>query len=278
MFKAPNYTQVPNEFFDEMIPNLKEGELRILLVIMRQTLGWKKERDRISLSQIAKKTGMERKSVCRSLKSLIELGLVEKYKTGENGEQQCWYSLQVEPVQKEEEIPDSEADLIDDSNICYQCPKDTPPSVLKTPTKETLTKEKIPKEKYKKEKVEAPPPIPIFEQGSVRMLQSAYEKLIGSYGTEMVEFTVKQLDLYSQADPVRFRKYRSHAAVIEMWIVREKKKQEKKTWTNNGSTQKKNWNNIQNSRENSGQNRNVGTSNEDFSGNETLEQVFQRLS
>jgi len=56
----PNFTQTPNEFFDAIAKTLKEGELRVLLVIMRQTFGWRKEWDRISLSQLATKTGMER--------------------------------------------------------------------------------------------------------------------------------------------------------------------------------------------------------------------------
>ena len=59
MFSKPNYTQTPNEFFDDIAKTLKEGELRVLLVIMRQTFGWgNKKWDRISISQFQEKTGM----------------------------------------------------------------------------------------------------------------------------------------------------------------------------------------------------------------------------
>lgn len=136
MFSKPNYTQTPNEFFDEIAKTLKEGELRVLLVIMRQTFGWgNKQWDRISLSQFVEKTGMEEKSVCRSLQSLIEKKLVVKHKEGPIGREKVWYSLVVEnPAEFEKPI--------DDSNNSYPCPKDRGTPVLKTDTKETLTKER----------------------------------------------------------------------------------------------------------------------------------------
>src|SRR5690349_2189003 len=51
-FSAPRYTQIPDQFFDLWLPVLLEGELRVLLYIMRRTFGFKKEEDAISLSQI----------------------------------------------------------------------------------------------------------------------------------------------------------------------------------------------------------------------------------
>ncbi|MFC2108523.1 hypothetical protein ACFLS5_03585 [Candidatus Bipolaricaulota bacterium] len=36
----PGSTQVPNEIFDDIMPGLDDTELRVLLVINRQTLGW----------------------------------------------------------------------------------------------------------------------------------------------------------------------------------------------------------------------------------------------
>lgn len=152
----PNYTQSPNVFFDEIFKNLKEGELRLVLVLVRQTFGWHKSADRISLSQLAEKSGMERRSVCRSLAALIEKGLVCKHKFGINGKERCYYALVVEAAIKEEVDPndgiESEEEMKLLSNISDQCPKDTPPvtlghppSDLKTPTKETSSKETIQK-------------------------------------------------------------------------------------------------------------------------------------
>src|ERR1700732_1738686 len=136
MFSKPNYTQTPNEFFDEIAITLKEGELRVLLVIMRQTFGWgNKQWDRISISQLMQKTGMKRDAVVRSTKSLVEKKLVTKHKDGIKGQEECWYSLVVED-------PQEFSNPIEDSNNSYQSSKKTPPSLLKRPTKETLIKER----------------------------------------------------------------------------------------------------------------------------------------
>jgi phage replication O-like protein O len=135
MFSKPNYTQTPNEFFDEVAKTLKEGELRVMLVIMRQTFGWgNKQWDRISISQLMEKTGMKRDAVVRSTKSLVEKKLVTKHKEGKKGNEECWYSLVVEE-------PTEFSNPIDDSNNSYQSSKKTPPSLFKRPTKETPTKE-----------------------------------------------------------------------------------------------------------------------------------------
>ena len=83
-------TQVPNLIFDTHLPSLTESELKLLLVIIRQTFGWfdkttaqRKARDRISHGQFIKKTGLSRRVITKALKSLIEKGLVSV--TCENG-------------------------------------------------------------------------------------------------------------------------------------------------------------------------------------------------
>ena len=76
----PNSTQVPNVVLDEWMPRLSDPEFRILLVVVRQTLGWiedvetkrRKEKDWISHSQLAMKTGKSSASITRGIKALIE--------------------------------------------------------------------------------------------------------------------------------------------------------------------------------------------------------------
>jgi hypothetical protein len=41
-YTSPNYTQVPDELFDEQLPHLSGAELKVLLYIMRRTFGFKK--------------------------------------------------------------------------------------------------------------------------------------------------------------------------------------------------------------------------------------------
>ena len=50
-FRRPNYTPVPDEIFDRLLPDLREAELKALLYITRRTFGFKKDSDAISLNQ-----------------------------------------------------------------------------------------------------------------------------------------------------------------------------------------------------------------------------------
>ena len=82
----PNTTQIPHIIIREWMPRLTDVELRVLLVIVDQTLGWiadtetgrRKDRDWISMSQLILKTGKGRTKISAGIKSLIEIhGLIE---------------------------------------------------------------------------------------------------------------------------------------------------------------------------------------------------------
>lgn len=76
----PNSTQTPNIIIDEWMPRLGDVELRVLLIVMRQTLGWiedevtgrRKERDWISRGQLMAKAGRGHTAVSAAIKSLVE--------------------------------------------------------------------------------------------------------------------------------------------------------------------------------------------------------------
>ncbi len=80
-----SFLSLPHVYIDTLMPALLESEWRVLLVIFRQTQGWtdgegggvRKERDWISMSQFAKKTGLHRDSVSRAVQSLLTLGLIQ---------------------------------------------------------------------------------------------------------------------------------------------------------------------------------------------------------
>ena len=75
---APNYTQIPNEVFDDMLVDLGKSELKVLMVIMRKTFGWHKIRDMISISQLQKYTGLTPSNVLKGIDGLVKKGLVSK--------------------------------------------------------------------------------------------------------------------------------------------------------------------------------------------------------
>jgi Bacteriophage replication protein O len=101
-FDDPNTTPVPDLFFDEIMTNLKEAELRVMLYIFRRTFGFKRKADDISFNQFLhgitrKKDGSRQDHGCgiknrtalsNALKSLEQMGFItsekRKDKTGKN--------------------------------------------------------------------------------------------------------------------------------------------------------------------------------------------------
>lgn len=71
------YTRVPNEFLDTLAPTLSEVELRLLLAIFRQTLGWQRNAAPLSLSQLQRATGVtNRTHMIRTLRHLEDKHLI----------------------------------------------------------------------------------------------------------------------------------------------------------------------------------------------------------
>lgn len=78
-------TSVPNLIFDIFLKELKVAELKVLLVIIRQTLGWsdkrslrgRKEQDWISTTQLMTKTGCSRRAISSAIDNLVHKELIE---------------------------------------------------------------------------------------------------------------------------------------------------------------------------------------------------------
>jgi phage replication O-like protein O len=157
----PNYTQTPNIFFDEIMRTLNEGELRVLLIIIRQTFGWHKLEDWITLQLLAEKTGYDRRSICRILDRLIEKKLIFKRMEGTAGMQKCFYGLVIDGSEKEVPKHDDGVETEEEMALFKKSytsdRRVTPPPIKKSytsdrrvtrpvtggsPTKETYTKEK----------------------------------------------------------------------------------------------------------------------------------------
>ncbi len=95
MDKAALWHPVPLRLVDEVMPRLRDTELRIMLVVLRQTWGWKadcskgsksegyraesskrKRRDWLSHSQLCRRTGRSSDAVSGAVASLVEAGLL----------------------------------------------------------------------------------------------------------------------------------------------------------------------------------------------------------
>ena len=89
------YVPVPNAYF-EYLADLSGAEVKVLLAILRKTAGWRKESDEISLSQLEQMTGLDRKSVIKGLRGLLERGLVAQTQAAA-GSKAASYSCVIPP-------------------------------------------------------------------------------------------------------------------------------------------------------------------------------------
>lgn len=90
----PNFTQVPNIFFDKLLHKLGYAEVKCLCYIFRRTYGFQKKSDSISLSQfefgitnskgfvLDSGTGLKRKNIVSALNSLSKMGIVKINRNG----------------------------------------------------------------------------------------------------------------------------------------------------------------------------------------------------
>jgi len=72
---------MPDDFFDELLCQIKtQAELKVTLAVMRKTLGWGKDGDHISLTQLEAITGLSHKSVVTGVKRAVARGTLKALK------------------------------------------------------------------------------------------------------------------------------------------------------------------------------------------------------
>lgn len=71
-------TQIPNEII-EVIPTLKlsGSEVKLLLIFYRATWGWHKIRDRLTFSELMRRTGLGHRIISTSIQSLVDKKLLK---------------------------------------------------------------------------------------------------------------------------------------------------------------------------------------------------------
>ena len=108
-FQSPNYTNVPDELFDQLMVDLTGAELKVLLYIIRRTFGFKRDSDNISLSQMLnglqtrdgrtldRGVGLSKKTLLQALNSLEEqqVILTERRQSPEKGNEPTTYRLNI---------------------------------------------------------------------------------------------------------------------------------------------------------------------------------------
>jgi hypothetical protein len=93
-FESPNYTQAPNDFF-AMIPNMEEAELRVTLVMIRQTFGFHREGFKMGLNKLADAAGLSRNGAKAGAEAAEKRGTF--YRTNPDSLGEAEWSLVVYP-------------------------------------------------------------------------------------------------------------------------------------------------------------------------------------
>jgi hypothetical protein len=77
------HTRTPNAFLDEVLPRIDSlGELKVSLIVIRKTLGWHKDTDLISLSQLQRLTGLTRPTILRGIEMALRRGTIFRRAVG----------------------------------------------------------------------------------------------------------------------------------------------------------------------------------------------------
>lgn len=75
-FEEPNYTQVPNDLMDRLLPDLSCSEVKVLLYLMRRTFGFHRNRYEVGLRRISAGTGLHLETVADAANRLQARGLL----------------------------------------------------------------------------------------------------------------------------------------------------------------------------------------------------------
>src|SRR5262249_55806789 len=140
-FSPLAYTQVPDVVFDELMPLLSGAEFKVLLYVIRRTLGFRKASDDISIKQIMRGittregvvldrgTGLSKGAVIRAMKRPVEMRvlLARHNQSGEWGNEPTTYAPRMRDPQSEDRPP--------------PCPEIGPGLVQKWDTQDTVEQE-----------------------------------------------------------------------------------------------------------------------------------------
>lgn len=239
MFQAPNYTQIPNIIFDELMPKMKEAELRIFMIICRHTIGWHVREKVFSLTFFQNLTGMSKQGVLNGIKCLEDKKLITKRKiTLEIGHT---YSFSINIDHSKEMITDvneidypgqlsrlggSQQSVLDPVN-------EVDPYKERRIKKEEGEKEKergasaskesasaSPSSQKKSLKIQSEEKKSFGEFGNVKLTQEEYDKAVTKYGEIPVKRNLEALDLWIGRGQAKGE--RNHYLTLLTFIKREK--------------------------------------------------------
>lgn len=76
------WTQTPNFIYD-LMPEMKEAEIKVVMAVARQTIGWQRERVPLRMTDFEKLTGLTRPTVNTGIKAAMQRGILTREADGE---------------------------------------------------------------------------------------------------------------------------------------------------------------------------------------------------
>ncbi|MBP9698127.1 MAG: replication protein [Candidatus Moranbacteria bacterium] len=133
--KENGFTPIANELFEAIYKlKINRDSLRIVLFITRKTYGWRKKRDRISLSQFVEELGIDRTNACRHIKKLSAMKIIIRIQDDNGNEYEINKNYEEWEVVVKQLVAKRPLELVAKRPIGV---------VVKQPhTKETITKER----------------------------------------------------------------------------------------------------------------------------------------
>lgn len=169
-------------------------------------------------------------AIYSALKELQEHGLVEKCQSNVNGKfGDVDYIVYPFPQELKKCLPQPDFPQAVKKELKKCLPHRDFPHPVNPPLP---SKDYLPSKDLKKENIKKKEEGVFFERGAVKLLEKDFHNLVKKYGQEIVDYMLLQLDLYSQASPLKFKRYKSHVAVLEAWILKENFKSKESSWKN----------------------------------------------
>lgn len=81
-FTSPNWTMIPNDLMDVWMPQMDACELKVVLAVLRLTVGYHRADVRISLRQICRLTGLSKASVLKGARAAETHSLILRLCSG----------------------------------------------------------------------------------------------------------------------------------------------------------------------------------------------------
>lgn len=158
-----NYTAVHNAVFDVLMPSLPPNAFKVLCFIIRKTVGWRRESDTLSYSQLMDGTGIVSSATLRTAIKILAERQIIIVTDGEGQWTAASYQLNTQliidaPASKIEAVSTTEIEVEPASKIEVGTSKIEVDTTLKI---EAVSTSKIEDTKEKKEIKTPPPPTPV---------------------------------------------------------------------------------------------------------------------